>query len=444
MRDLALVLVVFVLLPFVLKKPHIGILLWSWVGYMNPHRLTWGFAFSFPFAMIIGVVTLIGVLFSKEPKKIPLTMPVIILIILNIWFLVTTYFSLFPADAWVQWDKVFKIQLMGFLTLMFIRGRERIDMLVWVIIVSIGFYGVKGGIFTLTTGGQHMVLGPAASFISGNTEIALALAMILPLMRYLQLNSPYKLVRYGLALAMVLCAISIVGSYSRGAFLAGAAMAAFLWWKSRKKAWIAVMLVAMIPLLLAFMPQQWHQRMDTIQTYEEDLSAMGRINAWWFAFHLANDRPLVGGGFQAFDRELFHVYAPEPEHFQDAHSIYFQMLGEQGYVGLFLFLLLGFVAWRTGSRIIKKARGVRELKWAYDLASMTQVSLVAFAVGGAFLGLAYFDLFYHLIAILVMTNIAADQKLKKAEQEPASAPDAPGKSIDNAHPHPAASRTRGG
>jgi putative inorganic carbon (HCO3(-)) transporter len=88
-----------------------------------------------------------------------------------------------------------------------------------------------------------------------------------------------------------------------------------------------------------------------------------------------------------------------------AHSIYFQVLGEQGFVGLFLFLLLGLLAWRTGSKVINAAKDVPENKWAADLAAMGQVSLIGYATAGAFLGLAYFDLPYHLVVIIVLTKV---------------------------------------
>jgi len=412
MRGILIALVVFMFLPKVLGQPHIGVYLWSWIGYMNPHRLSWGFAYNFPFAQVIAIATLLGVIFTRERLRIPINTITVLLVALNVWFLVTTFFSFFPDTAWTQWEKVAKIQLMVFVTLVLIRSRERIHMLIWVIALSLAFFGIKGGIFTVLTGGQNMVLGPPGSFIEGNTEIALALIMTLPLLRYLQLNTNNKLLRHALMVAMILTSLSIIGSYSRGAFLAGAAMAALLWIKSRQKFWLAIMLLVSLPVMLGMMPDKWFDKMGTIQTYEEDASAMGRINAWWFAFNLANDNPITGGGFDTFDRDLFLIYAPEPEDFHDAHSIYFEMLGEQGYIGLGLFLVLILVTWRTGSRIIHSVHGREDLKWASDLASMIQVSLTGYLVGGAFLGLAYFDLFYHLVALIVLTRLSVNEQLK--------------------------------
>src|SRR6185295_1803697 len=134
-------------------------------------------------------------------------------------------------------------------------------------------------------------------------------------------------------------------SHSRGALLAIVAMLAFFWLKTRAKAMTGLMLLVLVPVAIGLMPEKWEERMRTIQTYEEDASAMGRLNAWRMAFNLAQDRPLVGGGFEIYTQEVFARYAPDPTDVHAAHSIYFQMLGEHGFVGLSLFLLLWLLLW---------------------------------------------------------------------------------------------------
>lgn len=414
MRDILITAIVFGSLPFILKRPWIGIIVWSWLSIMNPHRLAYGFAYNFPFALIVGVVTLLAVAFSTEPKKFPLNGVTITLLLFIAWMCVTTLFAMVPEQAWPAWDRAMKIQLMGLVALMVMNTRVRLHWFVWIMALSLGFYGVKGGLFAITSGGQYLVWGPAGSFIEDNNALSLALIMALPLMRYLQLQTEKKWVRRGLMIAMVLTALSIVASYSRGAFLAGIAMAFFMWVKGRKKFMFGAALVLMIPFILMFMPDKWSARMGTIETYSQDASAMGRINAWHFAWNIAKERPIVGGGYEVFVPWLFERYAPNPLDFHDAHSIYFKVLGEHGFPGLLLFLILAAATWRTGSWIVKKTRHRPELKWAQDLALMTQVSLVGFYVGGSFLGLAYFDLYYNLIAILVLTRVIVQRHLSES------------------------------
>ena len=323
----------------------------------------------------------------------------------------TTLFALDPTEAWPQWEKVIKIQFVTFLTLLVMQSRERINWLVAVITASIGFFAVKGGVFALLTGGEYRVWGPPGSFIEGNNEIGLAIIMVIPFMNYLRNLSAKRWVRQLVLAVMIFSGLAVLATYSRGALLAGSAMTLFLILKAPRRRMFIVGALVVIPVLLAFLPEQWYQRMDTIAEYKQDPSALGRINAWNFAYNLASDHPLVGGGFEAFQPDLFQQYAPNPLDVHDAHSIYFQMLGEHGFVGLFLFLLLAWLAWRMASSTIRKCRDNPDLMWARQLSAMTQVGLIGYWVGGAFLGLGYFDLYYHMICIIVLTHAVVTREL---------------------------------
>ena len=309
-----------------------------------------------------------------------------------------------------------KVLAMTLVAILVLHSREHIRWLVWMLVISIGFYGTKGGIFTLLSGGNYTVWGPAGSFIEENNALALALVMMIPLMRYLQMTEPNLWVRRGLLAAMLLCGFSAVGSYSRGALIAILASAIFLWWKSPRKLVSGMAIAILLPLLFAFMPAKWEARMNTIETYQQDASAMGRINAWQMAWNLAQDRPLTGGGFEIYDRNVFAHYAPNPQDVHAAHSIYFQVLGEHGFPGLIFFLGMGFFTWRNGSWIIEKTRDRPDLSWANALARMLHVSQVAYATGGAFLSLAYFDLPYYVLVLMVLTKSFVAQQLSNEMQ----------------------------
>jgi len=405
MRDIALTIIFFGILPFVFSKPYVGIYLWNWFGFMNPHRLTWGFAYDFPFAQIIALVTLVSLFKSKEPKQVPWTRETVLLLVFVLWMLFTTFFAYHSDLAWEQWDKVWKIMLMIYVTMILITTRQKLDWLIWVVVLSLGFYGVKGGIFTILHGGAYRVQGPSGSVISGNNEMALALIMTIPLMRYLQLQAKSLWIHQGVTVAMLLTGIAVIGTQSRGALIGIAAMGSFLWLKSRNKIFTFMSILVVVGAVAAIMPQQWYDRMKTIVTYEQDSSAMSRINAWWTAYNLAKDR-VTGGGFDAFMREkAFILYAPDPTNTPDVHSIYFEIMGEHGFVGFTMFMLLAWFTWNTGNRVRTLAKDSVETKWAADLAGMAQVSMIGYAAAGAFLGLAYFDLYYTLIAIMVMCSM---------------------------------------
>lgn len=420
MRDIFLMLIIFGSIPFILHRPWIGILVWSWIGYMNPHRLSWTLQ-NFPVAALVGGALLVGLVFSREPKRLPWNSLTVTWVLFIVWMNVTTLFALFPDDAVAQWDKVMKIQLFSFITLMLIQSKERINWLVTTIVLSVGFFGFKGGIFFILAGGEYKVWGPPDSFIADNNALALALLMAIPLMRYLQTLLHQKYLRYGLIAITGTAIVSVLGSYSRGAFLGGFAMILWTLLKSRKKAYVIALLLIAIPIGISLIPEKWTQRMESIGEYQLDRSAMGRVNAWLFAYNLASERPLVGGGFNTFEREIFKRYAPDPDLFQGAHSIYFEILGEHGFVGLFLFLLLGFLAWRSSVWIMRNASALPDMRWAVGLANMCQLSLIGYAVSGAFLGLAYFDLYYHIVCLIVLTRYVVERRITEVAAGASSA-----------------------
>ena len=409
MRDFVLIAVVLGSLPLILRRPWIGVLVFSWISYMNPHRLTWGIAYDMPFAAMAAATTIVALPFCKDDKSVPLTPLTILWLLFLVHISVTTFFAINSEDAFNQWEQVLKIQVMAFVTIMLMKDRKRLDLLIWVIALSIGFYGVKGGVFSLTGGLENRVWGPPGGFFEGNNELALALIMIIPLMYYLYTEHPNKWVKRGLLASMMLCGVSIIGSYSRGAFIAGSVMALTLAWQTRYRFTVLALVAVAAVAATSFLPEKWLDRMGTIQNYEQDGSAMGRINAWYFAVNVANDRPLTGGGFDTFTAELFRQYAPEPDDYHDSHSIYFGTLGEHGYVGLGLFLLIGLFALIKNGSIRRRAAKSEETQWAYRLSSMLRVSLIGYAVGGLFLGLQYFDLYYHLVAITLIVDALVKQ-----------------------------------
>ncbi len=402
MRDLLMLGIVLGALPFAFRHTWVGVLLWTWISIMNPHRLTFGFAHDAPWAAIVAGVTLISLIITRDKLSMPWEPPVKVLLAFIAWMGLTTAVSFYPMLSWVQLEKVLKIQLMTMVALAALKERKHVELFIWVNALSIGFFGFKGGLFTLRTGGGSTVSGPPGGFIEGNNEIALALVMAIPLMNYLRTVATRPLLRFALLMLMALSAIAAIGTQSRGALLAISAMGLVLWARSTKKMVSAVVIGIVATSIIAFMPGSWDQRMGTIQNYEQDSSAMGRINAWAMALNLANDR-FLGGGFASYTGDVFARYAPNPTDLHVAHSIYFSVLGEHGYGGLFLFLLVWWLTFRMAGKIRREAKLKDETQWAFYLAGMCQVSLVGYAVGGAFLSLAYFDLPYNILVILVVT-----------------------------------------
>ncbi len=239
MRDIVVTLIVIIGCVYTLKRPYIGVLLWSWLSYMNPHRLCYGFALQAPLAQITAIVLLISMLLSKDTKKFPLNGMTSIWIFFIFFMGITTLFAYFPVEAALQYKQIIKIQLIVFLTMMLITDMDKLNKLIWIIVLSIGFYSVKGGLFTLLTGGSYRVWGPSDTYIEDNNGLAVAVLMVIPLMVYLYQTNDKKWIKQGLLTAIVFSLFTVVGSQSRGAFLAITAVGAFYWTKSKSKVGLA-------------------------------------------------------------------------------------------------------------------------------------------------------------------------------------------------------------
>lgn len=432
MRDLFVTIVFFGSLALALRRPYVAALLWVWIGLMNPHRLGWGFAYNFPFAMIAACVLLGAILINPGKTRWPKGTTVFFLVALTAWMGVTTLGAIVFSTSVTHYIETLKVLLMTLVVAAVVRSREEILGLVAVVTGSIAFFGIKGGVFTIMTGGNHLVWGPPMSVIEGNNELAVALIITVPFLYYLATHvllikqMPFfrwfstRLLTAGFYAAIPLCLISALGSHSRGALLAMAAMGSVLWWRSKSKISLGIVFVLMSAVALVFMPEGWTERMHTISTYEEDASAMGRINAWTMAINIANDR-LLGAGFETASPPIYMQYAPNPNFVIVAHSIYFQVLGEHGYIGLLLYLTFWFLTYRLAGRVVRITTGKPEFEWANILGSMAKVSLVGFAVGGAFLSLAYWDMPFYIMVILLCTErLVGDQLAEDARRTAAA------------------------
>ena len=444
MRDLLVVLIVFGSIPMIFVRPFAGILVWTWLSLMNPHRLTWSYAYDLRSALVIGAVTLAAWILSREPKRPPATAATVFLALFTFWFSFANLFALLPAEAWVKWEQSIKIVGMTFVAMCLTQGRERVLALAWATAVSIGFYGIRGGLFTILTAGNYRVWGPANSFISDNNQLAVALIMIVPLLRYLQLVTAQRWLRLGLLGAMGLTVIAILGTYSRGGLVGLAAMLGVLWLGTRNKLVTGTAMALVLAGALAAAPDKWFDRMRTIETYQEDKSLQGRFDAWTFAWKLALDRPLTGGGMSAFsDARAFLRYVPTAPKNRNAHSIYFEVLGESGFIGLFLFLGLGASTLLGSLWLVRRTRDRPDLAWARDLGRMMPASIAGYAAGGAFVNLGFFDLYYTLVAIVVAAVATVRRTLAEpAPEPPAEAEPAPAAPAATPAAAPAATRDR--
>ena len=427
MRDYLLFAIVIGLVPIILMRPWTGILAWFWVGLMAPQGLTWGFMQTFPLAMVIGLVTIASLALAKDRRALPNTSEMVLMFVWVAYVTMTSVFAVNP-NAWGFWWHLMKILLITFITPVLIFGQQRIVLLLLVITFSLAFYGFKGGLFAISTGGSHMVLGPSGSYLAGNTYIGLAMIMVLPLVlvtarlfyrEWADIGLPlirrfYKPIGLGIYGIFWLTAIAILATYSRGALLGLLAIAPFLFLRMRRKLLMIALAFVAVGVVGVAAPERLTERWKTIETYTEDTSAMQRIQAWGVSWNMALERPLTGMGFRnagmGYDWWIGYAeFEGTWEHVLSPHSIYFSVLGHHGFGGLLVFLLLIGSTMLTLNRIRRMARDRPGQDWLSEYAWALQVGLFGYLVAGAFLDVAYFNLLYAFIALTVIMRRQLDE-----------------------------------
>jgi probable O-glycosylation ligase (exosortase A-associated) len=350
--------------------------------------------------LLVAVFTLISLAYSKERKLPPQDATFALLVVFFLWMTLNSAIGVWPAQAWLHWDQTWRLMLLGLLVAATATNKVRIHALVMVWTLSLAFYGVKGGGFTLMNGGTNHVIGPPNSTIADNNQLALAILMSLPLANYLRIHSGNMLVRRVILISMILCLVSVLGSYSRGAFVGLAGLVVVAWARSKKKWLYPLVATAVIVPALTLMPAGYYDRMNSIQTANSDSSFQGRVDAWGVAFGYARDHFPFGAGFDApLLPQVFNHYAPGKET-HAAHSIFFQVLGDNGFMGLAIYLALLSVAFYNSNTIRRLTRNRPDFAWAYDLAGMLQLTLFVYCLGGAALSFAYYDGLWVAVGLL--------------------------------------------
>jgi putative inorganic carbon (hco3(-)) transporter len=408
MRGLLFILAFVSSLPFVFKSPFNGALLWYVFSLGNFHTLVWGFFSDLHYAYIIAFVTCFSWLISREPKKLPLTPLVILTLVFAVWITMT---SLVAAGAqeyragyiWYIWGRVEKVLFMCLVGYALTTSRERVDQLIWVVVLSIGVWGVKGAIWELLHGGSSRLYGPDGTDIGDNNDFGLALIIIVPLLFYQWQRATNRYLRHGLMVMGFLVVTAVLFTYSRGALVGLCAMGTVFWLRTRAKLAAGLLIICVGLFAYSFAPAQWFDRMSTIETYQRDGSAMSRIYFWKISLRIAEKYPFLGGGFRvtyspiAVNPLLWGTGLPELTEPKAPHSIYFEVLSEHSWLGLALYLMIAACSWRNCAWLIRQSRGRPDHAWANLLGRMGQASLVAYWAGGAFVSQAYLDEYWCVI-----------------------------------------------
>lgn len=393
MRALVLLAGIVGALGLAVAYPYIGVLLWSWFALQQPHHEVYGFLQSAPLNLMIAVITLGAWALSRERKTPPAGFLFWVMVVFLVWTTINSFFAFDPSWSWPYWDRTWKTFLLGFVIAAMAKSRNRLYTLVWIAVISLFYYGVKGGLFTILSGGHFRVYGPAGTVIADNNQLALALLMALPLANFLRSQVADKRIAFLLMAGMALTVVAIIGSYSRGALIGLGALGLLMLMRVRNRFVYLAFAGVLALFVLNFMPEGFFHRAETISSASTDSSFEGRLYAWRVAFLYASDHFPFGAGFYGPQLEpIFHHYFPD-QLLHAAHSIYFEILGDQGFIGLVIYLAILAASFVRCAKIMSATRAVPEKRWAFELAVAIQASLFVFCVGGAALSMAYYDLF---------------------------------------------------
>ena len=421
MRDLFFLAVLPLFLYAMMKRPFIAVGMWIWTAMFFPNGWLYGIGSGMRYNLIFTGIAMLGYLVMKDKPKVNFGAIGAVIFLFLFWATCSTVMTNgLPEVSWEYWNRFAKVVLLFVFVVLVLEKKLHIDFFVWCIVMSIGFYGSLEAVKFVGSGGGHKIEGFVGHVLGDRNELALAFVMTLPLCVYLlgEYGKQSVIVRVGLLVMMGLLVTSVIGTQSRGGFVALLGLAAYMFVKSDRKILLAVLALVLVGILSNYVSDEWSSRMDTIGEANEDASFMGRVVAWKLSFILAMQHPLFGGGFKAL--EYFPVWAslsqdffsypffytgdalPDPVKARAAHSVYFQVMGDHGFVGLAIYLTFIALAFLGARSVSLKARQYEETKWIATLATMLQLCIFAFCLGGAALSFAYFDLLYALFGLVVV------------------------------------------
>ncbi len=424
MRDLFVFAAVMLTLPMSFQRPFIGLLMFSWLAYMRPQDLCWGFArnmrlsFFVAFAMIAGWIANERGLRAFARWDFRSVFMTFLLLLVTISYVQAETIDEYTNRFFVEYVKIIVIALF---TTGQVDSRERFRVMVGTIAICLGFFGVKGGLISLLHGGAQIDRGPGG-MMEDNNDYALALVMNVPLLWYMGLSEGKDWVAKASKVAVLLTVITIVLTHSRGGFLALCATALWIAWRSGQLFRAGSVLLTLGLLFPLLAPQHVIDRLSSINDAEES-SRNARLVAWRTAFNMIQDNPWFGVGMRNFQSRFLDYYDGPRAGTTTyvSHNSYLQIWAESGtpaFIVYMALLLSVFVVCRRANQI---GRSRPDLRWAIDYARMMEATTVGFMVGGFFLNRGHFDLVYHwfaLVTALAAVTAAAQRALPAAAYAP--------------------------
>jgi probable O-glycosylation ligase (exosortase A-associated) len=420
MRDIAMFVAMLAMVPMAFMNGFVAFLFWGYTTVLTPVHYLHGFMQGVRYNFIFAIIAL-GFLFLKkmDSNKVKLAPTYWLIVAFLIHANLSALFALSPNPLIPErYETIMK----GFAFILaipyFVKSRTSIHALLAMLALGLGMHGVVEGLKFIASGGAHKMSGIGNSSLTDNNLFALGMVMVLPILLYFVNILTSNFAKFASLTAALLTILTIIATNSRGGFLALLILGIWYFVASRRKGFALLAIVVFAGLVLAVAPDSWFDRVSSIENANEDESFMNRVAAWRVSLSIGLSNPIFGGGFSAIQNYwVWDAYKSMPSIFsvdvslyspKAAHSIYFQILGDMGFVGLFLFLALLSSAYMNRRSIKRRIRenDRQDLLWAIDLSDTMFLSLLAYMVGGAGVSLTYYEVVYILISLLsVLDNI---------------------------------------
>ena len=440
MRDLAFVAFLLALLGLGLKRPFLLVLAYIYVDTVSPQRLSYYLLNSVPLSMIVAALAVAGWLLADDKSHFRIAARQWLMAALLGWVFYTTSHADFPVEALVKWDWVWKALAWTIFLPLVLRTRLRLEATLLFLALSASAIIIVGGLKTLASGGGYGVLNLMVTSNSGLYEsstistVAIALVpIVLWLTRFGTIFPPDWRVRIFAANLIFACLLIPVGTEARTGLVCILALVILLLRDVRRRflymAAVALIGAASVP----FLPQSFSTRMDTISNHESDSSAATRLAVWGWTWNYAKEHPL-GGGFEAYRQNRLQVQTVATkgsgtvaavdwriavDKGRAYHSSYFEMLGEQGFPGLILFLLIhgaGLVRMEILRRRFRREEGDRA--WIAPLATALQSAQLVYLVGSLFVGIAFQPFVWMLLAVQIGLDLTVSRGARAEARTP--------------------------
>ena len=440
MRDLFFVGYLCALLALGFRRPFLFVLAYAYVDIVSPQHLSYYMLNSIPISMIVAGLAMAGWFLADDKSNLRIAPRQLLMLALLAYAGFTTWGADFPVEAQLKWAWVWKAMFWAIFLPLTLRTRLRVEAYLLFMILSAAAIAIVGGIKTLASGGGYgalnLMVDSNSGLYEGSTISTVAIAIV-PIILWLAKHGTVFprdwRVRLFAGALIFACLLIPVGTEARTGLVCIGVLAMLMLRNVKRRFLYAGLIGAACLAALPLLPQSFSERMGTISTYQADGSASSRLAVWGWTWEYVQDNPL-GGGFDAYRQnslqvrtvaraEAGSVTAVSETVFTDKsrayHSSYFEMLGEQGFPGLFLFLLIhgaGLVRMEIVRRRHRHEEGDRA--WIAPLAGALQGAQIIYLVGSLFVGMAFQPFVWMLIGVQIGFDVLVSRPARAAARPP--------------------------